>query len=208
MAAAAGVVVVVAVSGPAGAFATQSGAGACARRHAVKRTSEARLFEATTPHGRELSGCAGATGKPVALAYLPTQTDVQYLFFALAGHFAAISQGVLDDKEPNGYATVTVFDLRTRARLLVHDVPGQAGVADRVLLTKAGQAAWIEGDNAAPLLVTPDGQHSAASSVLVFDQRALRVVGSGLEIDASSLRLRGRVLSWTQAGIARSYTLI
>ena len=100
-----------------------------------------------------------------------------------------------------------MFDLRTRARLLLHNVPGQAGVADRVLLTKTGQAAWIEGDNAAPQLVAPDGQHASVSSVLVFDHGALGVVGSGLEIDASSLRLRGPVLSWTQAGIARSYTL-
>lgn len=163
----------------------------------------ARVF---TVEGRgdvsaRLYGCLHSANRRVALDFAADDLVTSQSFSApvLNGRFVAWQH---DDTDisckadcPPGYdpttERLTIVDLRSKRRRTID----AAVVGGAIAVSRTGSLAWVgQGDGALVVYAARSGG------------RTYEPLDAG-DIDARSLRLRGTVLSWRNAGVAKSATL-
>jgi hypothetical protein len=140
----------------------------------VASDSLAKLIAVPTPGGSALYACIRRSGRKVPL-------DDSFADARLAGRWVAWQRpGRL------GKWRIAVHDLRTgKERLVIGHV-----AAHSLRLTTRGSIAWaqaVEGTDSTPLYANEVGR------------RGGRLLDGG-DVDAASVRLRGRLLSWVSGG--------
>jgi hypothetical protein len=142
--------------------------------HVVATDSLAKLVAVPTPDGSALYACIRRSGRKIPL-------DDAYADARLAGRWVAWQRPTR-----LGKWRIAVHDLRTgKERLVIGHV-----AAHSLRLTTRGSIAWaqaIDGSDSTPLYANEVGRRSG------------RVLDDG-DVDAASVRLRGRLLSWVSGG--------
>jgi hypothetical protein len=140
----------------------------------------AKLITVPTPIGSALYACIRRTGRKVTL-------DDGYTDARVAGRWAAWQRPERADKW-----RIVVHDLRTgKERLVIGRV-----AAHSLKLTTRGSIAWaerLEGSDATPLYANEPGVGG-------------RLLDNG-NVEATSVRLEGRLLSWSSDGVEYSSLL-
>jgi hypothetical protein len=140
----------------------------------------AKLVAVPTPLGSALYACIRRTGRKVAL-------DDGYTDARVAGRWAAWQR-----PGRTGKWRIVVHDLRTgKERLVIGRV-----AAHSLKLTTRGSIAWAEqldGSDATPLYANEPGVGG-------------RLLDNG-DVEAASVRLEGRLLSWVAGGVEYSNLL-
>jgi hypothetical protein len=155
------------------------GAASCripaARVVAGNRT--AQLLSVPTPNGSALYACIRRSGRKIAL-------DDSYSDARLAGRWVAWQRA----GKPGDWR-IDVHDLRTGKERLVdgHEA------AHSLRLTTRGTIAWAQQQDAGG--TTPLYENSVAAGGRLLDPG---------DVDAGSVRLAGRRLSWVSGGVAHS----
>jgi hypothetical protein len=153
-------------------------------------------------YGDVLLGCLRSNGKRLRLA--ENYDDGLYVTSVfskvrLNGRFVAWEEDSSDVSCkadcPPGYdpstETLSAVDLSSRRKRTI----AAAAVADALVVSRSGGLAWVgQGQGALVVNVAPAGAREYAP------------VDSG-DVDPASLRLRGSVLSWLNAGVEKSATL-
>jgi hypothetical protein len=146
----------------------------------VAKDTVARLIAVPTPAGSALYACIRRTGRKVPL-------DDGYTNARVAGRWAAWQR-----PERAGRWRIVVHDLRTgKERLVIGHV-----AAHSLELTTRGSIAWAEeldGSDATPLYANEPGIGG-------------RLLDDG-NVEAKSVRLDGRLLSWVSDGVGYSNLL-
>ena len=140
----------------------------------------AKLIAVPTPIGSALYACVRRTGRKVPL-------DDGYTDARVAGRWAAWQR-----PERAGKWRIVVHDLRTgKERLVIGRI-----AAHSLALTTRGSVAWAErldGSDATPLYANQPGVGG-------------RLLDNG-NVEAASVRLEGRLLSWVSDGVEYSSLL-
>jgi hypothetical protein len=147
------------------------------RGQVLKTGAIARLISVPSPHGPALYACIRRTGRKIAL-------DVGYSDARLTGRWVAWER-----RGRPGRRRVAVHDLRSgRERLVDGHV-----AAHSLALTARGSIAWaqeLESARRTPLYVNDTVEGG-------------RLLDAG-DVDAESVRLAGRRLSWVSGGSPRA----
>lgn len=140
----------------------------------------AKLIAVPTPGGSALFACIRRTGRKVAL-------DESYSDARVAGRWVAWQRAGRDGKW-----RIVVHDLRTaKERLVIGHV-----AVHSLKLTTRGSIAWAQEQEGSP--ATPLYANELEGGGRLLD---------GGEVDAASVKLAGRRLSWTSGGEPRSALL-
>lgn len=159
--------------------------------------------------GSDLTACRYATGER---RRLENREDGRTAFgrpsLDVAGNWAATA--ILDETDPNAFPTFVAIDavnVRTGKRRGVYADPGGFVDVGPVKVTPRGSLAWV---TCAPSMgPNPCTETGADDRVYAWAAEAEKptLVGSGKDIDPSSLALHGTTLSWLQGGVLRSAPL-
>ena len=173
------IVLAVAALGP---LSPATGAANCRipSGHVVASDSVARLLAVPTPSGAALFACIRRDGRKIAL-------DDSYSDARITGRWVAWER----PGRP-GHRRIAVHDLRTGRERLVN-----GRVAARSLrLSSRGSIVWaqlLDGSSATPLFANEIG-------------RPGRLLDNG-EVDATSVRLKGRRVTWFSGDVLHSATV-
>jgi hypothetical protein len=161
------------------AAAPAHAAGSCRipAAHVVAGNRTAQLLSIPTPNGSALYACIRRSGRKIAL-------DDSYSDARLSGRWVAWQRA----GKPGNWR-IAVHDLRTGKERLVdgHEA------AHSLRLTTRGTIAWAQQQDAGG--TTPLYENSVDAGGRLLDAG---------DVDASSVRLAGRRLSWLSGGVAHS----
>lgn len=173
----------------------------CHRGKAVAANDLARLYKRLQSDVLQLYGCANPAGRQVFLGTVDPDPDVNpgYVRYALAGRFAVLATGYIDNRSGRSGASVSLTDLRTRRFLRpTYGVAITNPYILKIVADSGPQAAWIEADftGAGPIRVVAEDRHG----VHLLDSRP--------DVVPSSLRLVKGIVRWRAGNEDRTATLV
>jgi hypothetical protein len=148
--------------------------------HTVATGRVAKLIAVPTPDGSALFACIRRSGRKVAL-------DDSFSDARVAGRWVAWQRPGL-----NGKWRIAVHDLRTgKERLVIGHVAGGS-----LCLTTRGSIAWAQEQDSSP--ATPLYANEVTSGGRLLD---------GGDVDATSVDIAGRRVSWVTGGVQHAAVL-
>jgi hypothetical protein len=155
--------------------------------------SRVRVFRRGPPSLYRAFACYRATGARYRLGVNDFGDEQTARLFRVAGNFVAYDSldcimGNICD------ANIRVLNARTGRRRDSRTAKERVFEADDLVVTRGGQVAWIR-------------RHRGQPEVRKLDGDGEEVLDVGDGIDRTSLRLRGRTVSWNNSGQTKQATL-
>ena len=167
----------------------------------LRQTSKVRLY---VIGGDRFYVCVRSNGRRFRADDRQTD-DVTMLktSLATAGSYAAYAYTYYRNEDVEGLRVV-VLNLKTGKKLIHVEQPDafSATSVSALVLRSTGTVAWIFEEK--PI---SSSEGTRKREIHTAKTGEIRTLDSGLDIDVRSLRLQGRTLSWTKAGVPKTATL-